>query len=319
MFKWAILFPSLFLIVLLILAVYMANFIFLQINRPLSRLMELTERIAQGDLTPIAPRRKYRDEISNVNLALNHMMYELKRRQEQMMQSHKLRAIGTLTAGIAHELNNPLNNIMLTATALEEDYHDLSDEQRIEMVHDLLKESERSEQIVRNLLNFARESEIKTEHLDIANLLNETLKLAQNQVKLKGAKVEVTMPDNLPMVYGDRSQLIQVVLNIILNAVDAVSKGGKLVISASRSTMPEFVTICFKDDGCGIPSHILSSIFDPFFTTKATGKGTGLGLSVSQGIIKKHGGDINVESEIGKGTTVSIQIPVTKIPAELNK
>ncbi len=319
MFKWAILFPSLFLIVLLILAVYMANFIFLQINRPLSRLMELTERIAQGDLTPIAPRRKYRDEISNVNLALNHMMYELKRRQEQMMQSHKLRAIGTLTAGIAHELNNPLNNIMLTASALEEDYHDLSDEQRIEMVHDLLKESERSEQIVRNLLNFARESEIKTEHLDIANLLNETLKLAQNQVKLKGAKVEVTMPDNLPMVYGDRSQLIQVFLNIILNAVDAVSKGGKLVISASRSTMPEFVTICFKDDGCGIPSHILSSIFDPFFTTKATGKGTGLGLSVSQGIIKKHGGDINVESEIGKGTTVSIQIPVTKIPAELNK
>jgi signal transduction histidine kinase len=319
MFKWAILFPLLFLIFLLILAIYMANFLFRQINRPLSRLMELTERIAQGNLTPITPLRKYRDEFSNVNLALNHMMHELKRRQEQMIESHKLRAIGTLTAGIAHELNNPLNNISLTAAMLEEGYNDLSDEQRLDMVRDLLKEAERSGIIVRNLLDFARESEIKTERLEIADLIRETLKLAQNQVKLKGAKVETALPDNLPIIYGDRRQIIQVFLNIILNSVDAVKKGGKLIISASCSTMPEFIAITFKDDGCGIPPHILPSIFDPFFTTKSTGKGTGLGLSVSRSIVKEHGGDITVESIIGKGTSFNIHFPVAKIPAELGR
>jgi two-component system, NtrC family, sensor kinase len=319
MFKWAILFPLLFLVFLLILAIYMANFLFRQINRPLSRLMELTEQIGQGNLTPITPLRKYRDEFSNVNLALNHMMQELKRRQEQMIESHKLRAIGTLTAGIAHELNNPLNNITLTAALLEEDYKNLNDEQRLEMVRDLLKEAERSGLIVRNLLDFARESEIKIEHLDIADLIRETLKLAQNQVKLKGAKVETSLPENLPIIHGDRRQIIQVLLNIILNAVDAVNKGGKLSISASRSTMPEFITITFKDDGCGIPSHILPSIFDPFFTTKSTGKGTGLGLSVSRSIIKEHGGDITVESQIGKGASFHVHLPVAKIPAELRK
>jgi two-component system NtrC family sensor kinase len=315
MFKWAKALPLVFLLFLLVLAIYTANFLFRQINRPLSRLMELTQQITEGDLTPIMPVRKYRDEITNVVLALNHMMYELKRRQEQMIESHKLRAIGTLTAGVAHELNNPLNNITLTAAMLEEDYQDLSDEQRLDMVKDLLKEAERSEKIVKNLLDFARESEIKTEHLDISSLVFETVRLAQNQVKLRGAKIETNIDDNLPSIHGDRQQLRQVFLNLILNAVDAMTKGGRLYISAQRSNVPDFITVTFKDNGHGIPAHILPSIFDPFFTTKPTAKGTGLGLSVSKGIVEKHGGDITVDSTVGKGTTFHVHLPIAKIPA----
>lgn len=319
MFRWVKIIPLLFLAVLLILGIYMANFFNRQINRPLSRLMKLTQRISVGDLTPIMPARKYRDEFTNMNLALNHMMYELNRRQEQMIESHKLRAIGTLTAGIAHELNNPLNNITLTAFMLEEDYGTLDDNERLEMVRDLIREAERSKNIVRNLLDFARESEIQTEHLNIAELISETVKLAQNKIKLKGVKLESSFPDNMPFIHGDRQQLVQVFLNLILNAVDAMKKGGKLEISSPHSDLPDFILVRFADNGCGIPHHMLSSIFDPFFTTKTTGHGTGLGLSVSKGIIEKHGGDIRVESEVGKGTVFYVSLPIAKIPATLEK
>lgn len=316
MFKWAKLFPLIFLLFLLILVIYMANFLFRQISRRLSRLMEMTSRIADGDLTPITPQRKYRDEFTNVNLALNHMMHELKRRQELMIESHKLRAIGTLTAGIAHELNNPLNNITLTAAMLEEDYSDLNDEQRLELVRDLVKEAQRSERIVRNLLGFARKSEIETEHLEISDLIRETLKLAQNQIRLKGAAVKTSVPANLPKIYGDRQQLNQVFLNLILNALDAIDKSGRLSITAGTTSNYDFINIKFADNGSGIPAHILPSIFDPFFTTKPTRKGTGLGLSVSKGIIEEHGGNIRVESEVNVGTTFFINLPIARIPAE---
>jgi two-component system NtrC family sensor kinase len=317
MFKYAQFVPFIFLSILLLLVFYTVNFLTRQIHRPLGRLMDLTTRIGEGDLTPIMPARKYRDEFTNVNLALNHMMHELKRRQEQMIESHKLRAIGTLTAGIAHELNNPLNNITLTAALLEEDYHDLSDEERLDMVKDLLKEAGRSEKIVKNLLDFARQSEIKTEHLEVPRLISETLGIVQNQLRLKGIRVETSFPDNMPHIHGDRQQLIQVFLNLILNSIDAMTKGGRLRIWTEFFTSPDFITIKFKDNGSGIPHHLLPSIFDPFFTTKTTGHGTGLGLSVSKGIIEEHGGDITVESEVGEGTTFSIHLPIAKIPAEL--
>jgi signal transduction histidine kinase len=319
MFRWVKIIPLLFLLVLLILAFYMADFLNRQINRPLSRLMKLTQRISVGDLTPIMPARKYRDEFTNMNLALNHMMYELNRRQQQMIESHKLRAVGTLTAGIAHELNNPLNNITLTAFMLEEDYNSLDDNERLEMVRDLIKEAERSKNIVRNLLDFVREGEIQTEHLSIADLISETIKLAQNKIKLRGVKVKAAFPENMPFIHGDRQQLVQVFLNIILNAVDAMSKGGILKISSPHSDLPDFILVKFEDNGCGIPHHMLSSIFDPFFTTKTTGHGTGLGLSVSKGIIEKHGGDFSVESEVGKGTIFYVSFPMAKIPATLKK
>ncbi len=306
--------PLLFLIVLLALVVVIANFLARQMLRPLSRLMGTAQRIADGDFTPITPARWYRDEFSNLAVALNTMMRELAHRHDVLVQSHKLRAVGTLTAGVAHELNNPINNITLTAEMLKEDYATLSDAERLDMVNDLVTQAERSQKIVRNLLDFAREGEIGTERLDLAELIRRSAGLAANQIKLSGAKIELQVPDNLPPVHGDRQSLSQVLLNLLLNALDAVGKGGTVTISAREARRDGFVEIVVTDDGKGIPPHVLPYIFDPFFTTKSRGRGTGLGLSVSLGIVRQHGGDIQVQSRPGRGAAFTVMLPAALVP-----
>ncbi len=303
----------LFLPFLLALIVYVTNFIARQMLQPLNRMMAATRRIAEGDFTPITPRRRYRDEFSELAMALNHMIHQLARRQEMLVQAHKLKAVGTLTAGIAHELNNPINNIMLTAAILQEDYKSLSDEERIDMANDLVDQAQRSQKIVRNLLDFARESEMKTELFQVKDLIEEVLRLTTNQMKIAKVKLKRHFADNLPAIHGDKTQLNQVFLNIVLNAVDAMPKGG--VLSIKTDINQEYLKIDVSDTGVGIPEHILNSVFDPFFTTKSTGKGTGLGLSVSLGIIRKHGGDIQVKSILNEGTTFTILLPTAKVPA----
>lgn len=312
--------PLVFLGILLPLIIYTAHFLARQMLAPLGRMLAATQRIAQGDFTPIPPARRFRDEFTNLAIALNHMMEELQRQQEILVTSHKLRAVGTLTAGIAHELNNPINNITLTAAVLEEDYASLNDHDRLEMIHDLATQAERASRIVRNLLDFARESEMESQLVDIPKIVEETLQLTSNEIKLKKTKLVFRAPANVPPIYGDRQHLSQVFLNLILNALDAMPpSGGILEISVAGSAEPGFLAVKIKDNGSGIPEHILPNIFDPFFTTKPTGKGTGLGLSVSLGIVRKHGGDIRVESTVQKGTTFTVVLPATAIPADLKK
>jgi signal transduction histidine kinase len=282
---------------------------------PLNRIMLAARRIAEGDLTPITPRRKYHDEFSELATAINYMLQELVRRQQIMVQAHKLQAVGTLTAGVAHELNNPINNLMLTAAALEEDYQELSDDERREMLADLMNESERARDIVRNLLDFARASDVELAPIDVEQLIGDTLQLASNQVKLAKVRVRGEVERNVPPVYGDRRQLTQVLLNLVLNALDAMPGGGTLTITVEPSADHGFVNVMLADTGIGIPAQNLESIFEPFFSTKKQAKGTGLGLSVSLGIIKQHGGDMRVESEVGRGTTFTVSLPVAKVPA----
>lgn len=307
-------FPFAFLLFLLAISVILANFLSRQMVSPLTRLMQVTGRIATGDFTPIAPARWYRDEFSSLRDAINTMMRELARRQEVLVQAHKLSAVGTLTAGVAHELNNPINNIVLTAEVLREDYAGLSDEERLEMVEDLAHEAARARQIVRNLLDFARQEEMTSEHVDLAELLRRTASLASNQVKLSGARIELAIPSNLPGVHGDAQSLGQVFLNLVLNALDAVGKGGKVRIAAEAAHEFQRVHVTVSDDGRGIPPDVLPFIFDPFFTTKPRGKGTGLGLSVSLGIVRQHGGDIRVESAAGGGSTFTVILPAVMVP-----
>jgi two-component system NtrC family sensor kinase len=306
--------PVAFLAFLLVFSVIVANFLARQIVGPLSRLGAATQRIAGGDFTPLTPRRWYRDEFTNFALALNTMMRELAHRQEVLVQSHKLSAIGTLTSGVAHELNNPINNITLTAEMLKEDYPTLGDAERLEMVDDLVAQAARAQRIVRNLLDFAREGEIKTEKLDLADVLRGATALASNQIRLSGARISLDVVPNLPSIHGDRQSLIQVFVNLLLNALDAVGKGGRVQIAAGSRHEPGWVEVTVSDDGPGIPAHALPYIFDPFFTTKPRGKGTGLGLSVSLGIVRQHGGDIRVKSERGKGTEVTVLLPAAMIP-----
>jgi two-component system, NtrC family, sensor kinase len=315
MLKLAQRLPIIFLILLVGLMAYLVDFLRRQLLRRLNRLMEATRQIAEGDFTPIYPRSKYRDEFTELSMALNHMIHELVLRQDMLIRSHKLQAVGTLTAGVAHELNNPINNITLTAEMLKEDYRQLCDEERLEMIQDLIDQAERSQRIVRNLLDFARETELRAEHLNVRELIDDTLKLSTNQIKLARVKVKVDVPTTLPPIYGDRQQLRQVILNLVLNALDAMPEGGALTLSASNSNEREHLEIKVEDTGTGIPAHVLQKIFDPFFTTKAGTAGTGLGLSVSLGIIRRHGGDILINTKVGKGTCFTLLMPTAKIPA----
>jgi signal transduction histidine kinase len=280
-------------------------------------MVEYSRRIAQGDFTPITPRKKYHDEFSELSVTMNQMMQQLVYRQELLMRAHKLKAVGTLTAGVAHELNNPINNIILTASMLHEDFTELSQEECLELVGDLVSESERAQKIVRNLLDFARESEAELESHSVGDIVEQTLRLASNQIKLAKVKISGEVEENVPPIHGDHRQLEQVFLNLVLNALDAMPHGGSLKIKVMNTDDREFVAVVFEDTGIGIPKQHLREIFDPFFTSKKAAKGTGLGLSVSLGIVQGHGGDIRVQSEVGKGTAFTVLLPVAKVPAEI--
>ncbi len=281
-----------------------------RILAPINRYVRYTQLIAAGEYSQIKPARSYRDEFSDLALAINLMINELKLHQDILIQSHKLKAVGTLTAGVAHELNNPINNMMLTVHMLKEDYKELSDGEKLEMIDDLINETDRSKKIVTNLLDFARESESRMEPLDIGTVIQETLDLASNQINLKGARVKLTIDSELPHVHGDKQQLCQVFLNLIFNALDVTQKGGAIEIDVGKGDNPDYAVVAVTDHGPGIPDHILQSVFDPFFTTKSMQGGTGLGLSVSQGIIAKHGGEIRVSTEMNAGTTFFVELPV---------
>ncbi len=297
-----------FLLILLLIEAYFMGGLLL---KSIKRFASYSQRIAAGDFTPITPAKRFQDEFTDLALAFNYMIQELERREAILIQSHKMRAVGTLTAGIAHELNNPLNNITITAHMLLEDYNTLSDDDRKEMITDIVDEANRSKKIVGNLLDFARESSSHMEPLNLKDLLQKTIDLAANQIKIEGIKIEIHATENLPKVHGDSQQLIQVFLNLIINAINASPKGGRIQIMVLPADEPNYVAVKIIDSGSGIPEHILPSIFDPFFTTKDKGKGTGLGLSVSQGIITKHGGRILVNSKEGYGTTFTVLLPVT--------
>ena len=306
-----------FLFVLLLFLVINAYFLVSRIFNNLARFAGYAQRIAAGDFTPITPVRPYRDEFTELSVAINEMIKEIANREAALIQTHKMRAIGTLTAGVAHELNNPMNNIMLTVHMLMEDYATLSDADRMDMLQDLADETSRAKNIVSNLLDFARESASVLQTLDLEKLLKDTIHLAENQVRMSGIKIELQVTENLPAIHGDGQKLQQVFLNLILNAVDASTKGSKIQVMALPHEQPDHIAIKVIDYGQGIPSHILPSIFDPFFTTKAKGKGTGLGLSVSQGIVAKHGGKILVSSQEGSGSIFTVVLPVTTFPRKL--
>jgi two-component system NtrC family sensor kinase len=296
------------LILVLIIMAYIASFLTRQIVRPLGRFMAYADRIAAGDYSPIYPQRKYRDEYSNLAMAMNRMLEELKRHQEQLLQSRKMAAIGTLTSGIAHELNNPLNNIGLTTESLIDNFEDYSDEQKLNMLDQVYQQVERASGSVRNLLDFTRTEKVPFTTVSIRQVVESTLQLVQNEMNLNQVVPQVDIQDNVPEIRGNPRNLQQVFLNLFLNSIQAMPKGGTLSVQAKVDS-DEFIRVSVGDTGIGIPPEVLDKVFDPFFTTKEPGQGTGLGLSVSYSIIEKHRGRITVESEVDKGTTFSILLP----------
>lgn len=317
MFALAKRIPFYFIFVLLLLMVFVLLFLTRQLLLTLNRFMEYTKRIGEGDFSPIRPARKYKDEFTKLAEAFNHMINELDRKHNVLLESHKLRAIGTLVAGVAHELNNPLNNTLLTASMLIEDFDELDKDEKIDMIQDVINETERSQKVVRNLLDFARESEADIVPLDIQKLVHDSVALVSNQVKLAKISMTIDSEDNLPHIHGDEQKLKQVFVNLVLNAIDVLSTDGKITIAVKKDNIPGYVLVSVHDNGPGIPEIIQSRIFEPFFTTKRQNKGTGLGLSVSRGIVRKLGGSLTFSSSPEQGTTFFLSLPTTDSPSEI--
>jgi two-component system NtrC family sensor kinase len=310
--------PFVFLVILMLIMLFIALFLTRQLLFTFGRFMAYTKRIGEGDFSPITPVRKYKDEFTELAAAFNRMIRELDHREKVLVESHKLRAIGTLVAGVAHELNNPLNNTMLTAALLKEDFKELPDEEKLEMIDDVIHETERSREIVKNLLDFSRKSETQIKPIELNRIVENSVLLVANQIRIAKVKLTTDYTEDLPIIHGDEQRLKQVFVNLMLNALAVLPPKGSLIVSTYPSGEAGFVAVDIQDNGPGIPEHILPRIFDPFFTTKPKGKGTGLGLSVSRGIIRKLGGEIHVASKVGLGTKFTVLLPVTDQPSDLH-
>jgi two-component system, NtrC family, sensor kinase len=242
-------------------------------------------------------------------------LLEKERTQEQLIQSESLAAIGQLVAGIAHELNNPL---AIASSLIQTDIEmiqEQAEKRQIdqELLKDLAyssKELNKTKEIVKSILDLSRQTQTYVEDVDMNSVIDEALQVLHNQYKSMEVTIEKHYDPNLPTIQGNFSNLGQVLINIINNALQALPDGrGKISLFTSCQQDTESIVVECRDDGIGIPPEIMKDIFKPFYTTKEVGKGTGLGLYISYEIIKKHEGEIRVSSEMGKGTTFTIVLP----------
>ncbi len=301
--------PAAFLISFFILVGIVLHLLTQGILKPLSLVRKATDEVANGTFKPIAFPESRRDEITLLIKAFNKMAEELHSRQEQLLQSRKLASIGTFAAGIAHELNNPLNNISLTTESLELGMDDMDEKEKADMLHDIISEAERASLVVKGLLEFSRTEQAEVVEINLKDLMDRTLRLVKNQIMLSGVELEKNIDNDLPPIKGKPHDLVQAFLNIVINAVQAMDESGILTIETCKG--PEgYNQINITDTGAGIKSSDMNHIFDPFYTTKTVGEGTGLGLSLVYGIIRSHGGYIEVNSKLGKGTTFAIFLPI---------
>jgi two-component system NtrC family sensor kinase len=231
---------------------------------------------------------------------------ELKRMQTQMIQSEKMVAIGKLAAGVAHEINNPLTGVLTNSSLMLEDMADGHPWR--EDIQTIVNETLRCRKIVKGLLDFSRQTKPQRTLLDLNQVVEDTLSLVRNQTVFRNTRIVYALDPNLPTVLADADQMRQVVLNIVLNAAEAMIQGGELRVASSSDSAKKAVELRISDTGPGIPDEVRGRIFEPFFTTKKTG--TGLGLAVAYGIIERHHGQIRIDSARGRGTTFTISVPI---------
>jgi len=292
--------------ILVIMAIFKRQI--MSILQRTSFLQQATKDLLNDNFTPIQVQNADQDEISALIKAFNNMAAELSTKQEQLVQSRKLAAIGTFSSGIAHELNNPLNNISLSADTLLEDYGELNEIETKEIISDIIAQTDRASKIVKNLLDFSRDKAPSMDKIRVKEITDATLKLIANLLRINSIWVEDYIPEDLPPISGDFQKLQQVFLNLFLNAIHVMPNGGLIYLEAFRQN--DYIQINVGDTGSGIDPQHLDHIFDPFYTTKEVGKGTGLGLSIVYGILKKHGGYIEVKSKQNVGTTFSAFLPI---------
>lgn len=302
---------------ILLSAIAVSYLFFFNILKSLKKIKKVARSISNGQFYEIEQHIP-RDEAGSVLRAINFMSKELENREEQIIQSKKLASLGILTAGVAHELGNPLNNISMIAQTYIELYDKLSQEDRLEFMKMVEEESDRIKDIVKNLLDFSKPKKENLKETDINSVLNKSLKLVQNMIHISNIGIQMNLQEGLPALFIDENRILEVIVNLITNSVHATPPGGKLTLETRLREKEGLVEILVIDTGKGIPAELLPNLFDPFFSTKGT-SGTGLGLFVSYGIIKNHGGSISVDSEVGTGTTFTIRLPINNKIAQEEK
>lgn len=274
-----------------------------------NRFNEMTTQLAeaQGELTAWTQTLEER---------VSQKTAELQQAQEQMIEAEKLSSLGKLAAVVAHEINNPLSGILTYAKLLRK-WIERGDklEDRAADMRDSLEliesESRRCGEIVRNLLMFARAAPFHLDDVDINHIVRQCLRLIDHKLELAGITAQLALDDSAPRVRGDASQLEQLLLALVMNAIEAMPHDGMLRIATKREGASIVVRV--EDNGVGIPESLLPRLFDPFVTTKEEGKGIGLGLAISRGIVERHNGRIEVASAPGRGTAFTITLPAAAI------
>jgi two-component system, NtrC family, sensor kinase len=281
---------------------------------PIRHVVAMAQKVIGGDLSARVGIRPP-GEMGTLCRAVDSIAQAVAEREEllkqatrqQISRSEQLASVGRLAAGVAHEINNPLVGVLAFADMLREKEN--MDEQDREDLELIVRETKRVREIVRGLLDFARETPSVKTDLNMNDVIRPTLRLLGKRDAFQSIYIVEDLSENLPLINGDKNQLQQVIMNLTLNACEAMPSGGTLMLASSSTD--GHVTVQVTDTGCGIPPENLDKIFEPFFTTKPVGKGTGLGLAVSYGIVQQHGGSLEVQSEVGRGTTFKITLPLS--------
>ena len=324
--------------VALLLVVFLSGvFIWIVVRNPLRALETCTQRLARGDLGFHIPV-KSNDEIGDLAQSFNKMSSrlqlaqaeitawartledrvdektrELKQAHQHVLQVEKMATIGKMAAVVAHEINNPLSAILTYSRVVkrwvQNNFSSAPRQQEMSGSLDLIaSESKRCGELVKNLLSFSRVTPMNLEWCDLNHVIDRCIRLVQHKMEMATIQLNLARGDELPHVRCDPNQIEQVVLAMVINAIDAMPQGGNLWIT-TRQNSASNLELIIRDDGVGISDEHLSHIFEPFYTTKESG-GSGLGLAISQNIVERHGGSIAVESRVGQGTTFKILLPV---------
>ena len=317
-------------------ALLCSEFVKHMLGEPLRALSEGTEKLGSGELgyqielrssgelqdlansfnTMSRQLHEAHDEINAWTETLEKRVEEKTRQlsgaQEEMLRVERMASIGKLAAVVAHEINNPLAGILTYSKLLKKRLgrQGNPDAENISMLDLMESESRRCGEIVKNLMTFARPTSMNREPADLNMVIDRCVRLVQHQLDLKNIELHVEIDKALPTVRCDIGQIEQVILALVMNAIDALASGGNLTLRSRKGPTPEQVQLEVRDDGVGMPPEVLKNMFEPFFTTKEHGRGLGLGLAISRNIVDRHGGRIEVASEPGRGTAFTITLPM---------
>jgi len=329
--KWSVI--AIFLgigLIGVVIVMVVSNFVAGRISKPLGVMRDVAKQIAAGDYTKdisvesgdvvgelgvafntmtkklFSAQKELQQMVKTLEDRVEERTREIKGMQKELFQVEKMASVGRLAAGVAHEINNPLTGILTNASLLMEDFP--GEDPRHEDLKTIVNETLRCRKIVKDLLDFSRQTKPERKFMNLNEVLNATCKLVDNQISFKNSVIKKNLGESLPHVMLDKGQMTQVFMNILLNASDAMPEGGEIVLDSRLSSDDRFIQVSITDTGIGINSKDIDHLFDPFFSTK--GYGTGLGLAISYGIVQQHGGMIEVKSRKGKGTTFTVKIPV---------